>query len=115
MEKYFKPAKDLSQDEINIEQPKEGKLRFSHNLQEKYGKQNTSKIKSKREKIEEYLKSIVSEPDDGELIEAGSKITTIDKLSNLIEEGYIITEATYLNENLVSISFQKSKKRRRKL
>ena len=117
MENYFKPAGELpnNNDSPNKqEQKKNGRLKFSKDLENKY-KTNNKINNIKKQNIDNYLKQIISKPSyDEEIQEAGSIITTLEKLCQMVEDGYNITEAEYLAGNLVSITFQKIRKKGRR-
>ena len=116
MENHFKPAVELTNknDYPNKQKQKNGKLKFSKDLQNKH-KTNNNIDNIKKQNIDNYLKQIIRQPSYNEEIqEAGRIITTLQKLYQMVEDGYIITQADYLNDNLVSITFQKIRKKGRR-
>ena len=121
MNKYFKIAGDLPQnnEEIIKHSEKEGKLKYSYNIKKKLEESQqeikTNKINKSPEEIQAYLNNICSGVREEENIkEAGTIITTLEKLYDMVEKGYNIVTAEYLANNLVSIEFQKINKRGRR-
>ena len=110
MKNYFKVVGEIPNNNEN----QESKLKLSKDLENKY-KTNSKIDNIKKQNIDNYLKQILSEPSyDEEIQEAGSIITTLEKLYQMVEDGYNITEAEYLTGNLVSIKFQKIRKKGRR-
>ena len=111
MNKYFKPAGNLNENESEQRYFASARDLNQDETTQKYFKpagdlENNLNIADEVE-IKSYLESVVSHERLEGAIEGGMIIVSFSKLQELVNSGYNIVSAQYLNPNMIAIEYQK--------
>lgn len=101
MNNFFKPAEDLNKNESEQKYFKQaGDLENNLNIADEV-------------EIKSYLESVVSHQKFEGAIGGGMMIVSFSRLQELVDSGYNIVKAEYINPNMISIEFQEFETKRK--